>query len=68
MHINRAPVVQPLQVVDYSNIVPGVKTRHPSFFVLNTSQFVNGTLNNNEVVRSVDEFMTTHRRVMVPRS
>jgi hypothetical protein len=34
-----------------------VRTRHKDFFVLNTSQFVNNTLNNNEVIRSVDEFL-----------
>jgi protoporphyrinogen oxidase len=57
MHVNRAFKVQPLQVLNYSTIVPQVKTRHEDFFVLNTSQFVNNTLNNNEVIRAVDDFM-----------
>ena len=56
VHINRARRVQPLQVLDYSRLVPQISTRHPGFFVLNTSQFVNATLNNNEVIRSVNEF------------
>ena len=55
--VNRAVRVQPLQVRDFSRIVPEVQTRHPGFFVLNTAQFVNATLNNNEVIRAVDEFV-----------
>jgi len=56
-HINRATKMQPLQVLNYSNLVPKVVTEHNDFFVLNTSQFVNNTLNNNTVVWHVDEFM-----------
>lgn len=52
--VNRAAVVQPLQVEDYSRLVPKVETRHPGFFVLNSAQFVNGTLNNNQVVKAVN--------------
>lgn len=59
-HIHRAVKVQPLQVVGYSELVPQVRTRHRDFFVLNTSQFVANTLNNNEVVRSVEEFLMAH--------
>jgi protoporphyrinogen oxidase len=58
--INRAFKVQPLQVLNYSNLVPQAITRHPDFFVLNTSQFVNGTLNNNEVIGTVDAFIKEH--------
>jgi protoporphyrinogen oxidase len=57
LHINRAFKVQPLQVIGYSDLVPHCETRNPDFFVLNTTQFVNGTLNNNEVVRNVSTFM-----------
>jgi len=57
LHINRAFKVQPLQVLDYSTLVPHVSTLHADFFVLNTAQFVNSTLNNNEVARAVDEFL-----------
>jgi protoporphyrinogen oxidase len=57
VHINRAFRVQPLQVMNYSHLVPQVTTLHEDFFVLNTSQFVNATLNNNEVIKSVDEFL-----------
>ena len=56
-YINRAVKVQPLQVLNYSSIVPKVATAHQDFFVLNTSQFVHGTLNNNEVIVAVNEFL-----------
>ncbi|MEZ4774698.1 MAG: NAD(P)/FAD-dependent oxidoreductase [Bacteroidia bacterium] len=57
VHINRAFKVQPLQFLNYSQIVPQTETRHPDFFVLNTSQFVNDTLNNNSVARHVERFV-----------
>jgi protoporphyrinogen oxidase len=60
LHVNRAAKVQPLQVVDYSAHVPSAATLHPDFYVLNTSQFVNCTLNNNEVVRAVGDFLRDH--------
>jgi protoporphyrinogen oxidase len=55
--VYRAIKVQPLQVLEFSKIVPRTETRHPDFFVLNTAQFVNNTLNNNEVVHAVDQFI-----------
>ena len=55
--INRAIKVQPLQVLNYSEIVPKTTTKHKDFFVVNTSQFVNDTLNNNSVIRHVDRFL-----------
>jgi protoporphyrinogen oxidase len=57
VHINRARKVQPLQVINFSKIVPSVRTENPDFFVLNTSQFVNDTLNNNSVVQHVTHFV-----------
>ena len=61
VHINRARRVQPLQVLNYSQLVPKIKSDHPDFYVLNTSQFTHMTLNNNEVVRAVDEFLADQR-------
>ena len=60
LHVNRAFSVQPLQVLNYSQLVPRVTTKHEDFLVLNTAQFVNATLNNNEVARAVDEFLNEH--------
>jgi protoporphyrinogen oxidase len=57
VHIHRAFKVQPLQVLNYSEIVPRVSNLHPDFYVLNTSQFVNDTLNNNSVTRHVNRFI-----------
>lgn len=57
MHLNRAFKVQPLQVLNYSEIIPKTKTNHPDFYVLNTSQFVKDSVNNNSVVTHVNEFM-----------
>lgn len=57
VYLNRAFKVQPLQVLNYSQIVPQAKTLHPDFFVVNTSQFVNDTLNNNSVARHVSRFV-----------
>jgi protoporphyrinogen oxidase len=57
VHINRAFKVQPLQVVDYSARVQAPRTKHQDFYVVNTAQFVNNTLNNNEVIRNVNAFM-----------
>jgi protoporphyrinogen oxidase len=66
VHINRARRVQPLQVLNYSSLVPQVSTAHPDFFVLNTSQFTHMTLNNNEVIRTVDEFLETNATAFAP--
>jgi len=54
--VHRAVKVQPLQVLNYSSMVPSVKTEDPRLHVLNTSQFVNATLNNNEVIGAVNRF------------
>ena len=60
VHVNRAAKVQPLQVLHYSKRVPKIETRHPRLYVLNTSQFVNATLNNNEVILAVNHFCDQH--------
>ena len=63
LEIKRAQRVQPLQVLGYSSMVPSIKTKHPNLYVLNTSQFVNSTLNNNEVVGSVSQFYSKYSNV-----
>ena len=57
IHINRAVKVQPLQVIGYSGLVQPPRTRHTDFYVVNTAQFSSNTLNNNEVIRSVNAFL-----------
>jgi hypothetical protein len=36
------------------------KTRHDDFYVVNTAQFASNTLNNNEVIRSVNAFLSQY--------
>lgn len=57
VHINRALKVQPLQVLSYSTLVQMPRTLHADFYVVNSAQFVNNTLNNNEVIRTVNDFL-----------
>ncbi len=57
VHISRAAKVQPLQVLDYSRRVQPPRTRHRDFYVVNSAQFVSNTLNNNEVIRTVNAFL-----------
>ncbi len=57
VHLNRAVKVQPLQVLGYSGLVQPPRTRHADFYVVNTAQFASNTLNNNEVIRSVNAFL-----------
>jgi protoporphyrinogen oxidase len=60
LQIQRAVKVQPLQVLNYSQLVQQPTTQHRDFYVLNTAQFVNNTLNNNQVIRTVNEFFAAH--------
>ena len=55
--VHRAAKVQPLQVLGFSELTPKTATKHPDFYVHNTAQFVNSTLNNNAVIEAVDAFM-----------
>ncbi len=66
--MHKAFKVQPLQVLNYSDIIPKTRTKHPDFYVLNTSQFVNDTLNNNSVVKHVENFMTDFKKELQPVS
>lgn len=61
VHINKAKIVQPLQELNYSQRIPKIKSKHTDFYVLNTSQFVNETLNNNTVSQHVDQFITNFK-------
>ncbi len=64
IEINRAFKVQPLQVTNYSKRVPRIETLHKDFFVLNTSQFLNDTLNNNSVARHVERFVEAFQQTL----
>ncbi len=60
VHINRAIKVQPLQVLNYSSLVQQPRTRHEDFYVVNTAQFVNNTLNNNQVIQTANAFLAQY--------
>jgi protoporphyrinogen oxidase len=47
----REKLVQPLPVLHYSDIVPPMETGIPNLLLANTTQIVNSTLNNNEMVK-----------------
>lgn len=51
----RERLVQPIPVLNYSAIVPQMETAIPNLFLANTTQIVNSTLNNNEMVRIAGE-------------
>jgi protoporphyrinogen oxidase len=60
IHVNSARFVQPLQVTGYSQLIPELNTKHPHFYVLNSSQFTENTLNNNTVSKHVRQFLRDH--------
>src|SRR6267143_166468 len=47
----REKLVQPLPVLRYSERVPSMRTNIPGIFLANTTQIINSTLNNNEMVK-----------------
>lgn len=49
--IFRERLVQPIPVLNYSALVPAMQTPVPNLFLANTTQIVNSTLNNNEMVK-----------------
>ena len=49
--IFRERLVQPIPVLDYSAISPCMETNIPNLLLANTTQIVNSTLNNNEMVK-----------------
>ena len=49
--VHRAPHVQPLQEIGYSENVVPMKTPIKNFYIANTTMILNSTLNNNEVIR-----------------
>jgi protoporphyrinogen oxidase len=53
--IFRERLVQPLPVLHYSDRVPFMRTSVPGIFLANTTQIINSTLNNNEMVKIARE-------------
>lgn len=60
----RERFVQPIPVLNYSSLAPEMQTNIPRLLVANTTQIVNSTLNNNEMVkiarRAADQIHAKH--------
>ena len=50
-HLFRERFVQPIPVLHYSDIAPAMETNMDGVLVANTTQIINATLNNNEMVK-----------------
>jgi len=49
--ISRAKNVFSLPTINYSENLPGIKTSVDNFFIINSAQIINGTLNVNETIQ-----------------
>lgn len=50
-HLFRERLVQPIPVLNYSDIVPEMSTNIDGLFLANTTQIINSNLNNNAMVK-----------------
>jgi protoporphyrinogen oxidase len=50
-YLFRERFVQPVPVLNYSSLVPQMSTPVPGLILANTTQIINSTLNNNEMVK-----------------
>jgi protoporphyrinogen oxidase len=68
-HLFRERFVQPVPVLRYSDIVPSIETNIDGLLVANTTQIINSTLNNNEMVkiarRAVESILRSHSLAQV---
>lgn len=49
--VSRARIVFALPTLGYSKKVPGIRTSIPNFYIVNSAQIINGTLNVNETIQ-----------------
>jgi hypothetical protein len=49
--VSKARVVFALPTLEYSRKLPGIFTSFPKYYIVNSAQIVNGTLNVNETIR-----------------
>jgi protoporphyrinogen oxidase len=49
--VSKARVVFALPTIDYSAKLPGIKTSIENFYIINSAQIINGTLNVNETIQ-----------------
>ena len=63
-HLFRERFVQPVPVLNYSDIVPAMETNVEGLLLANTTQIINSTLNNNAMVKIANravQLVTDHR-------
>ena len=62
----RERLVQPVPVLNYSDLVPAMQTNVPGLVLANTTQIINSNLNNNAMVkianRAVDLVVSQYSR------
>ncbi len=49
--VSKARVVLALPTLGYSQNLPGIKTSLPNYYIVNSAQIINGTLNINETIQ-----------------
>lgn len=49
--VSKARIVFALPTIDYSKNLPGIKTSMEHFYIVNSAQIINGTLNVNETIQ-----------------
>src|ERR1035437_2267461 len=49
--VSKARVVFALPTINYSKNIPGIKTSIDNFYIINSAQIINGTLNVNETIQ-----------------
>ncbi len=49
--VSKARIVFALPTIDYSVNLPGIKTSMENFYIVNSAQIINGTLNVNETIQ-----------------
>lgn len=49
--VSKARVVLALPTLEYSKKLPGIKTSLPGYYIVNSAQIINGTLNINETIQ-----------------
>ena len=65
-HLFRERFVQPVPVLNYSDLVPPMKTNVEGLLLANTTQIINSTLNNNAMVKIANaavELITNHQPI-----
>jgi protoporphyrinogen oxidase len=58
-HMFRERFVQPVPVLRYSELAPPIRTNVKGLFLANTTQIVNSTLNNNQMVQIAQRAIAT---------